>query len=289
MEKALREILTLERLDLDLYRGENFENVAVPGRIYGGQVIGQALMAAYHSVDDDKVCHSLHCYFLREGDPDHPVIFEVDRARDGGTFATRRVVALQEGKQIFNMACSFQRPEKGFEHQTTTRPQARGPEGLVTLAEAQAEMYSVLPEEVRLPIANFPAEMVMVDAVPFCREGLRLPSSQQAWFRVVQDLGEDPRMHQAALAFCSDMVLLSSAIRPHAMGFTTQGFVTATIDHAMWFLHPTDMRAWHIHDMDSPAAAGGRGFNTGSIYRQDGLLVATCTQEGLIRYRPPKS
>jgi acyl-CoA thioesterase-2 len=284
MEPTLREVLTLERLDLDLFRGQNFENVAVPGRIYGGQVIGQALMAAYGTIED-KVCHSLHGYFLREGDPGHPIIFEVDRARDGGTFASRRVTAVQEGRQIFNLSASFQRFETGFEHQTPM-PDAPAPAGLKLLAEAQADMNQHLPEGQRVPIAHFPAEMRVADDPAFCREGLKLSTNQKAWFRVVEGLGDDPRLHQAALAFCSDMILLSSAMRPHAIGFTTKGFQSASLDHSMWFLHPSDMGQWHLHDMDSPAAAGGRGLTTGSIYGRDGRLVATCAQEGLMRLRP---
>jgi acyl-CoA thioesterase-2 len=131
--------------------------------------------------------------------------------------------------------------------------------------------------------------MRVVDDPAFCREGMTLPTSQRAWFRVADGLGEDPRLHQAALAFCSDMILLSSAMRPHAVGFTTTGFQSASLDHSMWFLHPADMSQWHLHDMDSPAAAGGRGLTTGSIYRHDGLLVATCAQEGLMRLRAPKA
>jgi acyl-CoA thioesterase-2 len=285
MHPTLREILTLERLDLDLFRGESFENVGAPGRLYGGQVMAQALMAAYATVEN-KVCHSLHSYFLLRGEPGRPIIFEVDRARDGGSFTTRRVIAVQEGRQIFNMAASFQRPESGFEHQTAM-PEAAGPDGLVALADAQAAMWAELPEDLRLTVGHFPAEMRVVDEIPFAREGRKLPTNQKAWFRLTEDLGDDPRLHQAALAFCSDMVLLSSAARPHGIGFSRPGFQSTTLDHGLYFLHPTDMGQWHLHDMDSPAAAGARGLTTGSIYRQDGLLVATCTQEGLMRYRPP--
>jgi acyl-CoA thioesterase-2 len=281
MHPTLRDVLTLERLDLDLFRGINFDDIAAPGRIYGGQVIAQALMAAYGTIED-KVCHSLHGYFLREGDKNHPIIFEVDRARDGRSFASRRVIALQEGKQIFNLSASFQSSEPGLEHQAPM-PAAPPPASLKTLDEAKADMNAGLPPERRVPLLPFPAEFRLAADPGFCREGLNLSTDQSAWFRVAEDLGGDARLHQAALAFCSDMILLSSAMRPHALGFTTPGFHSASLDHSIWFLHGSDIGRWHLHAMDSPAAAGGRGLAQGSIYSEDGKLVAVCAQEGLMR------
>jgi acyl-CoA thioesterase-2 len=287
MHPTLRDVLTLERLDLDLFRGINFDDIAAPGRIYGGQVIAQALMAAYGTIEG-KVCHSMHGYFLREGDKEHAIIFEVDRARDGRGFASRRVIALQEGKQIFNLAASFQAPDEGFEHQAPM-PKAPPPEGLKTLDDSKADMNAALPPERRVPILPFPAEYRVADDPAFCREGVVLPTEQKAWFRVTEDFEGDAALHQAALAFCSDMILLSSAMRPHSIGFTTPGFHSASLDHSIWFLHPSDIGQWHLHAMDSPAAAGTRGLAQGSIYRQDGTLVAICAQEGLMRLRPPKA
>jgi len=284
MPSTLRELLTLERLDRDLFRGGNIGRIGGSSRIFGGQVVAQSLMAAYGAVEDERVCHSLHGYFMRPGDVERPIIFQVDRAFDGGSFATRRVVAMQEGRQIFNMAASFQRPETGFEHQTPM-PQSPPPEGLKTLAEAQA----VLRGEADRPYSTetaFPADFRVVDEIPFTRAGHALSPPQKAWFRVREPL-EGLAMHQAALAYCSDMVLLSSAIRPHGVSLRSRALQHASLDHTLYFLHPVDLGRWHLHAMDSPAAAGARGLATGSIYREDGLMVGASMQEGLMRYRPP--
>ncbi|MCI3132602.1 acyl-CoA thioesterase II [Phenylobacterium aquaticum] len=280
----LVETLALERLEVNLFRGVSPEDG--PGRIFGGQVIAQSLLAAYETVED-RACHSLHCYFIRPGDPRVPIVFEVDRSRDGGSFTTRRVVAIQHGQQIFNLAASFQVAEDGFEHQAPM-PQVAMPEALPSEAEAQKAILEKLPEEQRRWASRpRPIEMRPVDGSSvFGRPNTqpREPESQ-VWFRAKAPIGDDPHMHQVVLAYASDMNLLSTAMRPHGVHWQTKGFQSASLDHAMWFHKQPNFNNWHLYAQDSPSASGGRGFIRGSIYSEDGVLVASVAQEGLIRMR----
>jgi acyl-CoA thioesterase-2 len=284
--KTLVDTLKLERLEVNLFRGTTPEGRS--GRIYGGQVIAQSLLAAYETVDH-RVCHSLHCYFIRPGDPKVPIIFEVDRARDGGSFTTRRVIAVQHGQQIFNLAASFQAVEQGFEHHAPM-PAATSPAGLRDEWADELERLKAAGEaEIDWMDKVRPIEIRNVDPrndgpAPEVREPY-----QRLWFRSRTKVGDDPRMHQVALAYASDMSLLGTAVRPHGVSWRTPGFQSASLDHAMWFHHPTNFEEWHLYVQDSPSASGGRGFNRGSIYREDGTLVASATQEGLMRMRKTKA
>jgi acyl-CoA thioesterase-2 len=280
----LTETLALERLEVNLFRGVSPDDR--PGRIFGGQVIAQSLLAAYETVDE-RICHSMHCYFIRPGDPKVPIIFEVDRSRDGGSFTTRRVIAVQHGQQIFNLAASFQVAEEGFEHQAPML-KVPGPDDLPTEEEAQAKILAKLPPEAHKWINQpRPIEMRPVDGTsifdgkpPAARE----PESQ-TWFRAKAPIGDDQHMQQVVLAYASDMNLLSTSMRPHRVHWQTPGFQSASLDHAMWFHKPVNFNNWHLYQQDSPSASGGRGFIRGSIYSQDGELVASVAQEGLIRQR----
>jgi acyl-CoA thioesterase-2 len=267
----LRQRLKLERLEVNLFRGTS--PASHIRRIYGGQVIAQALLAAYETVEA-RICHSLHCYFIRPGDPTVPIIFEVDRSRDGTSFTTRRVIAVQHGRQIFNFSASFQTLERGVEHQSPM-PQVPPPAGLPALEE-------VLPGEAP---PEQPIEMRIIDA---SLDGTPGPARQQAWFRLRRPVGGEPHWQQAALAYASDLALLTASMRPHGLVFGTPSLQEASLDHAMWFHRPTDLTRWHLYDIDSPSASGARGFNRGSIYREDGTLVCSCAQEGLIRVREAK-
>ena len=283
----LTETLALERLEVNLFRGISSDDG--PGRIFGGQVIAQSLLAAYETVED-RLCHSLHCYFIRPGDPSVPIIFEVDRSRDGGSFTTRRVIAVQHGQQIFNLAASFQVAEEGYEHQAPMLS-VPGPDELPTEAQAQAVALARMPEEARKWIMRpRPIEMRPVDGGSFfdgkAPEG-REPESQ-SWFRAKAPIGNDQHMHQVVMAYASDMSLLSTAMRPHRVHWQTKGFQSASLDHAMWFHKPVNFNNWHLYQQDSPSASGGRGFIRGAIYAQDGTLVASVAQEGLIRMRKEK-
>jgi acyl-CoA thioesterase II len=284
--RTLVEALKLERLEVNLFRGTTPEEESRE-RIYGGQVIAQSVLAAYETVEE-RVLHSLHCYFIRPGDPNVPIVFEVDRSRDGGSFTTRRVIAVQHGHQIFNLAASFQVAEEGFEHQSPM-PDAPPPETVEDdITVQRAMLKDAAPEQRAWLDRPQPIEMRTVggrlDVAP--KKG-REPR-QQVWFRAKEPIGDDPKLHQVILAYASDMSLLGTALRPHGVSWQT-GVMTASLDHAMWFHRPTDFNEWHLYDQDSPSASGGRGFNQGAIYRaSDGALVASCAQEGLMRMRKPR-
>ncbi|HUO11287.1 MAG TPA: acyl-CoA thioesterase II [Caulobacteraceae bacterium] len=279
----LIETLALERIEVNLFRG-----LAPRGegpRIFGGLVIGQALMAAYKTVDA-SVCHSIHCYFLRPGDPSIPILYEVDRARDGRSFTSRRVTAIQHGEQIFNLAGSFQHPEQGLEHQDPM-PAVPTPSELADEQELRRAAMAKLPVAMRqMAERPRPVEMRPVDPTNFIG-GEAMAPVQNVWMRATTPLGDDVMLNQCALAYASDMSFLSTSMRPHAMGWQTPGLQTASIDHAIWFHRPSNFNDWHLYAQKSPSASGARGFNLGEIYTEDGRLVASTAQEGLMRYRPP--
>ena len=270
MAKAedLIETLALERIEVNLFRGTAPSNQG--SRIFGGHVIAQALLAAYETVHE-RVCHSVHCYFIRPGDPSVPILYEVDRARDGRTFTTRRVTAIQHGEQIFNLAGSFQVQETGLEHQDAM-PDAPRPE--------------TLRPDVRTGDWGRAIEIRHVDPHDFNHPKVG-PPFQDIWMRAVAPLGDDRALNQAVIAYASDMSFLSTAMRPHGLGWQTPGLQSASLDHAIWFHRPSNFNDWHLYAQKSPSASGSRGFNLGEIYNLDGRLVASTAQEGLMRYRPP--
>jgi len=277
----LAEILDLEAIEVNLFRGVS-PNDGFP-RIFGGLVIAQALMAAYKTVPD-RTCHSLHAYFIRPGDVNAPVLYEVERARDGGTFTTRRVAAIQHGEQIFNLACSFQTPEQGLEHQAPM-PSSVDPETLPT----EGEYLRSLGEDVHprfLKIAEYPRpiDLRWVDPQHPTKPTPK-SSTKEVWMRAKAPLGEDVRLHQCALAYASDMAFMESALRPHGLIWTTPGLQAASLDHAMWFHHPFDFNAWTLFAQDSPSASQGRGLVRGQMFSQGGQLVASVAQECLMRVR----
>jgi len=283
-DETLVETLQLERIEMNLFRGTSPDNS--PGRIFGGQVIAQSLLAAYETIEA-RVCHSLHCYFIRPGDPTVPIVFEVDRSRDGGSFTTRRVIAVQRGKQIFNLAASFKDPEEGFSHQAAM-PQGPHWSELPDEAEMAREFLKNAPEEAKKWMGRMrPIEMRSADARTYWTKGAQEPVSQN-WFRCRTPIGDDAHMHQVILAYASDMNLLSTAMRPYGVHWQTPGFQSASLDHAMWFHRPTDFNQWHLYVHDSPSASDGRGLIRGAIYAEDGTLVASVAQEGLMRMKEAK-
>ncbi|WP_296596522.1 acyl-CoA thioesterase II [Phenylobacterium sp.] len=284
-DETLVETLQLERIEENLFRGTTPDNS--PGRIFGGQVIAQSLLAAYETVEA-RACHSLHCYFIRPGDPTVPIVFEVDRSRDGGSFTTRRVIAVQHGKQIFNLAASFKDPEEGFHHQASM-PAAPHWSELRDQMEVMREMMKDAPEAQKRWLSRMPPiEMRSKDARTYWADGKPKDPESQNWFRCRTPIGDDPRMHQVILAYASDMNLLSTAMRPYAVHWQTPGLQSASLDHAMWFHKPTDFNQWHLYVHDSPSASDGRGLIRGQIYAEDGTLVASVAQEGLLRMKPAK-
>lgn len=275
-------LLEVETLDTDLYRGRC--KIGGQGRVFGGQVIGQALMAATGSIDDGKIAHSLHAYFMRPGDEDLPIIYRVERDHDGGSFATRRIIAIQNGKPILNMAASFQRPETGLSHQFDM-PQVAPPEELPT----EAELIERYREKIPAPILAFMERLRPIEVRHAGEWGTVNPLKgepvQHLWFRACAPIGDDAAMHRAVLSYASDMALMSTCMRPHGISWMTHRMQTASLDHAIW-LHE-DFRAdeWLLYATDSPWSGHGRGFNRGQIFSRDGRLVASTAQEALIRMR----
>ncbi len=272
-------LLDLEELDVNLYRGQN-EAVSW-GRLFGGQVAAQALVAASRTVDG-WMAHSLHAYFLRPGDPEVPVIYTVDRIRDGSSFATRRTVALQRGRAIFNMSVSFHKLEEGFEHQEEM-PDAPDPDSLPTWQERYASLESKIPEEMRKWMSRERAiDLRSTQAMSFV-SGERTSGPSLVWFRANGTLPEDPRLHQCLITYASDMSLLENVVRRHGRGWPERSVMTASLDHALWFHRTARADEWLLYAQDSPAAAGARGFARGTIFSRDGTLIASVAQEGLVR------
>ena len=273
-------LLDLEQLEVNLFRGPG-DGGETQKRIFGGQVIAQALTAAYQTVED-RACHSLHAYFIRPGDPTMPIVFEVDRARDGGSFTTRRVIAVQKGRQIFNLAASFHIEEDGWRHQHDA-PDVAAPDGLKSNAELRAEVADLVPEERRARFLSRSAIEIRPVSPPNLIEPKSLSDANQAWFRLARPVEASPRVHHCLLAYASDLMLMGSGLRPHGVTFASGQAMTASLDHALWFHGPINFNDWHLYSMDSPFAGGGRGFNRGSIFNQAGELVASVAQEGLMR------
>ncbi len=272
-------LLDLENIDLDLFRGRN--ECARPGRIFGGQVAAQSLVAASRTVSD-LPAHSLHGYFLRPGDPTTPVVFTVDRIRDGKAVVTRHVVARQRGKAIFNMSVSFQVEERGYEHQMEM-PAAPDPEMLATRDQLVRNHFDAIPEADRHWVAQpRPIDVRHVQLPTFFGGGpSRAPSL--VWMRVPRALGDEPALHQRLLAYMSDLTLLDNIVLPHGRNGRLGPVMVASIDHAVWFHRSLRVDDWLLYVQDSPAAAGARGFARGTIFARNGALVASVAQEGLLR------
>jgi acyl-CoA thioesterase-2 len=282
----LLDLLDIERLEVDLFRGTGAGGETTK-RIFGGHVIAQALMAAYRTVPE-RLCHSLHAYFIRPGDPAIPVIYNVDRARDGGSFTTRRVVAIQHGRQILNMSASFHVDEDGWDWQHPM-PQVEGPETLLNRAELRARDVQHLPEKYHADFLR-PRPIEIREIAPRDFQTPEPTSDvNHMWFRMSAAAGQDPQMQHCLLAYASDMNLLGSSLRPHGLTWFQGKVMTASLDHAMWFHAPIRFEDWHLYTMDAPFTGGARGFNRGAIYRHDGALVASVAQEGLLRPLKPKS
>lgn len=277
----LADILDLEAIEVNLFRGVS-PNDGFP-RIFGGLVIAQALLAAYKTVPE-RICHSLHAYFIRPGDVNVPVLYEVERARDGGTFTTRRVAAIQNGEQIFNLACSFQTPEAGFEHQSTM-PLTPGPDDVQTEGDFLRGLGDQIPPRMlRFLDKPRPIDIRWIDPQnPINPE--KKSGTKEVWLRARAPLGDDVKMQQAALAYASDMAFMESALRPHGLIWTTPGLQAASLDHAMWFHHPFNFNDWTLFAQDSPSASQGRGLVRGQMFSQDGKLLASVAQECLMRVR----
>jgi acyl-CoA thioesterase-2 len=273
----LLKILDLERIEDNLWRGES-RDVGAP-QVFGGQVLGQALVAASRTVDGRQV-HSLHAYFLRRGDLSVPIVFEVDRSRDGGSFTSRRVVAIQHGQPILTMSASFQVTEPGLDHQSPM-PEAPPPESLRDLAEVEAERIASMPQEFKGYFRQQrPFEFRAVSPDDHLTREKR-PARKLIWFRVMGELPADQALHRCLLTYVSDYHLLPTATLPHGVNFLE--LQVASIDHAIWFHRDVRVDEWMLYAIESPSASGARGFSRGAIYARDGRLVASVAQEGLMR------
>ncbi len=279
----LIELLALERIEENLFRGQSQD--LGWGAVFGGQVLGQALSAAVQTVPPERHVHSLHAYFLRSGDVTKPIVYDVDRIRDGGSFTTRRVVAIQGGKAIFNLAASFQIDEPGFEHQDTM-PEAPPPESLLTEQQRASSFAEKLPKPLReRAVAARPFELRPISATTDPFQPPASPPFRMLWLKTVERLPDDPALHRYLLAYASDHSLITTALLPHGVTWLTPGMQVASLDHVMWFHQPFRVDEWLLYVLDSPAAHGGRGLARGRIFTRDGRLVASVTQEGLIRMR----
>lgn len=271
-------MLDLERIEEDIFRGVS--PAESPVRVFGGQVAGQALVAAGRTVPADRPVHSLHAYFIRPGDPSVPIVYEVDRTRDGRSFTTRRVVAVQHGKPIFSLSASFQIVEDGIDH-AEDMPEVPAPETLPTYGEQVDKLKSTFGEEILQPR---PIDVRYVTDPPWVsREtGERAPRNQ-VWMRADGSLPDDDLLHVCMVAFASDLTLLDSVLSRHGVYWGLDEVSGASLDHAMWFHRRFRADEWLLYDCSSPSASGGRGLANGRFFSRDGQLVATVVQEGLLR------
>jgi len=274
-------LLDLEDLEVNIFRAQSPPDGSQ--RVFGGQVLGQALVAAGRTVDEAVPAHSFHAYFLRPGDPARPILYQVDRTKDGRAFTTRRVIAIQHGRAIFHMEASFHRPERGLEHQDEM-PDAPDPETLPSWRERLRPVVERARGEAerRWLDRERPIETRYVTSVDLL-EPEKLPPRLVVWLRADGPLPDAPLVHQCVVAYASDMSLLDTAVLPHAISWFDRRYQVASLDHAMWFHRTFRADEWLLYVQESPAAAGGRGFSTGRLFTRDGRLVVSVVQEGLIR------
>jgi len=286
MHAVLEDLITLlklERIEENIFRGDS-RDIGSP-QVFGGQVLGQALSAAQHTVEG-RVAHSLHAYFLRRGDIKAPIIYDVDRARDGGSFSNRRVVAIQHGRPILNLAASFQNPEDGLGHQAEM-PDVPSPDGLKDLTDVASGALQNIPMKLRRFMTDKrPFDFRPVDPVSLDSHE-KLAPQKHVWIRAVDRLPEERALHQNLLAYVSDFELLATSTLPHGLSFTRGNVIMASLDHALWFHRDFRIDDWLLYSMHSPNASGARGFARGELFTRDGVLVASTSQEGLVRVVDP--
>lgn len=270
-------LLDVEAIEVNIFRGRSPDSERQ--RVFGGQVAGQALVAAARTVEAGFDVHSLHAYFLRPGDPRVPILYEVDRIRDGRSFVTRRVVAIQHGRAIFNVQASFHVQEKGFDHQSMMPTDVPDPESIPDFKARWSEWAELMGDEYE---RDRPIDMRNCTWEPRERKE-QLPPYQRVWLRADGVLPDDPVLHVCIVTYASDMTLLDTSLLPHAVGAMKEKLFMASLDHAMWFHRPFRADEWLLYDQDTPSASGGRGLARGSIYTREGKLVISVVQEGLIR------
>jgi acyl-CoA thioesterase-2 len=275
-------LLDLERLEEDLYRGGQPPSSTLQ-RVFGGQVAAQSLMAACNTVDADRPVHSLHSYFLRGGDTDLPIVYDVERIRDGGSFSTRRVAARQHGKVIYYLTASFHRPEDGYQHQDVM-PHVPPPDQCPDLPELLGRISTRAAEDWRQEWSALAVRYVGDTSADGGMDGSQHPAAARLWFRAAGDIGTDDQvMHRCVLTYASDLTLLGSSLTPHPVMLGSKNLQAASLDHAVWFHRPVRTDSWLLYDQVSPSASGARGFAAARIFDLTGALVASVAQEGLIR------
>lgn len=280
MQEVL-DLLDLEILEAGLFRGQSCNIVGK--NVFGGQVLGQALMAAGRTVEG-RLAHSLHAYFLRAGDTTAPIVFQVERIRDGKSFATRNVKAIQHGEIIFILSASFAVAEEGLEHQAVM-PAVDGPDGIPSETDLRRKIAPMIPEKIRAAFERErPIEIRPINPVnPFAP--VKQEATRYQWMRAQERLPDDLLLHQCILAFASDFALMGTAMLPHGVSFMQNNMQAASLDHAMWFHRDFRIDEWLLYEMEAPNASRSRGMNFGRIFAQDGRLVASVAQEGLMRLR----
>lgn len=283
--KNLLNLLDLEKIEEGLFRGQS-EDLGLR-QVFGGQVVGQALYAAKQTVPDDRGIHSFHSYFLRPGDSNKPIIYDVETLRDGNSFSARRVKAVQHGKPIFYMTASFQSQEEGFEHQNTM-PDVPPPESLISESDIAKSLSHLIPEKVRDKFTS--QKPIEMRPVKFHNplKGTKEAPERAVWFRANGAVPDDLRIHQYLLGYASDFNFLPTALQPHGIGFLEPGMQVATIDHSMWFHRPFRLDEWLLYKVESTSASGARGFVRGQFYTREGILIASTVQEGVMRQRQPQ-
>ncbi len=277
----LLELLQLEQLEKGLFRGQS-ENLGLP-QVYGGQVIGQALSAARYTVESDRTVHSFHSYFLHPGDPERPIIYDVENLRDGRSLSTRRVKAIQNGRPIFYLTASYHGEAEGFDHQNTM-PDVPGPENFASESELAEKISDYLPEKLRtIFCGEKPIQVRPVTVInPLNPE--KAEPTQYLWIKANGEVPDNQLIHQYLLAYASDWGFLVTALHPHSVTLLTPKFQVATIDHSMWFHRPFKMDEWLLYSIESPTASNGRGLVRGELFAQDGTMVASAVQEGVMRF-----
>ena len=278
----LLSLLKLEKIEDGIYRGQS-QDLGFKA-LFGGQVMGQAVSASLETVDEERVIHSLHSYFLRPGDAEKPVVYEVENIRDGKSFNTRRVKAIQNGKPIYYMTASFQKHEQGFEHQTTM-PDVPPPEEVSSYSDFIFDHQEFLSDDIRGKfLSEKPIEVRPIQKYNWVHPSKSEPLCQM-WIKANGSLSDDPNVHFCMLSYCSDFQFLTTSLMPHAATHWDPNFQIATVDHAMWFHRPFRIDEWLLYSTESPSAYGGRGLVKGQIFNQKGDLVASTMQEGVIRQR----
>lgn len=283
MGQPLDKILALETVYDGLYKGTSFEIGSI--HVFGGHVLGQALLAARHTVEDDRLLHSMHSYFILPGDKTEPLFYHVENVRDGGSFNTRRVRCSQKGKDIFILSASYQKNEVGLEHQKSA-PEVVPPDEMVSMDDLKRMVMETQPPEMKKYLGEEWPVDVRISLDELSLPGIKREPLRKVWMKLKDPVTKGSEIHKCMLAYASDFNLLTTTLMPHGIMLPSKGLMMASLDHAMWFHHPIDFNDWLLYEVTSPKAENARGLCIGHVYDTKGLMVASVVQEGLVRYNP---